>query len=556
MEPCLQLKQSNCKNCYKCIRQCPVKSIKIQDQHAFIVPDECILCGACYVCCPQNAKEIRNDVHTAKELIASGRPVYASIAPSFVANYYGVSIASIEGALKKLGFAGAEETAIGATIVKREYEKIIMENKQEVIISTCCHSVNTLVQKYYPEALKYMAKVVTPMHAHCMHIKERYPDSYVVFIGPCISKKDEAEKYKSADCVLTFKELSQWLEEENIKIEEMPDLSEKGRARLFPTSGGIIRTMDMDNSYDYITIDGHENVLNALHDISSGKFHRCFIEMSICQGSCIGGPILNKQRHQPVTDYVAVNRFAGKDDFSVEQPEAGRLKKRISYESTGKTLPGEAAITEVLKKMGKYTKEQELNCGSCGYSTCRDKAIAVCQGKADVSMCLPYLIEKAESFSDTIIKNTPNGIIVLSEGLEIQQINVAACKILKIKNASTVIDQPVMTLLDPTDYFLAMNGGEKVTNKLRYLENYDKYVDETIIYDKSYHIIMTIMRDVTMEEKMKLTKKRQSEKAVEITDKVVQKHMRTVQEIASLLGETTAETKIALTKLKETLNDE
>ena len=556
MEDCLQLKQSNCKNCYKCVRQCPVKSIKIKDHRAYIVAEECILCGACYVCCPQDAKEIRNDVPHAKELIASGRPVYASLAPSFVANYEGASVASLEKALRKLGFAGAGETAVGATIVKREYERLVHEKKQEVIISTCCHSVNTLVQKYYPEALPFMAKVVTPMHAHTLKIKEEHPEAAVIFIGPCISKKAEAEKYQSADCVLTFRELSQWMAEEGVEIEPEADDREKGRARLFPTSGGIIRTMDLEDGYDYITIDGPANVINALNDIKHGKFKNCFIEMSICQGSCIGGPILNKKRHQPVTDYIAVNRFAGRNDFSVEQPEQAQLKKRISFERTGKTVPGEAAIREVLNKTGKFTPEQELNCGSCGYSTCREKAIAVCQGKADVSMCLPYLVEKAESFSDTIIQNTPNGIIVLNESLEIQQINNAACSMLNIKNAGDLTGEPVMTILDPTDYFLAVNSGEKVSGRLKRLEEYGLYVDETIIYDKAYKIVMILMRDVTREEQMKLDKKLRSEKAVEITDRVVAKHMRTVQEIASLLGETTAETKIALTKLKENLTDE
>ena len=253
----LQLKKSNCKNCYKCIRNCPVKSIKFSDGQANIVKDECILCGMCFIVCPQNAKQIRNDVDQVKDAIKSGRKVYASIAPSFVANYDGVNIKSMENLLKKLGFEAAEETAIGATIVKREYENMVKENKQDVIISSCCHSVNTLIQKYHPEVLPYLADVLSPMQAHCSKIKAEHPDAYTVFIGPCISKKEEADQYPEiVDCALTFEELSNWIENENLSFETTQEDIIKGRARLFPTTGGIIRSMLCDDSdYDYVAID-------------------------------------------------------------------------------------------------------------------------------------------------------------------------------------------------------------------------------------------------------------------------------------------------------------
>lgn len=197
----------------------------------------------------------------------------------------------------------------------------------------------------------------------------------------------------------------------------------------------------------------------------------------------------------------------------------------------------------------------ELNCGSCGYPTCREKAVAVLNGKADMNMCLPFLKEKAESFSDTIINNTPNGIVVLNDSLEIQQINKSALEIMNIKNANDIMGEPVVRILNPTDYMMAMTDSKNDSEpKRKYLSEYKKYVDETIIYDPEYNIIMSIMKDVTEEEIMREKKAEQSMSAIEITDKVVEKQMRVAQEIASLLGETTAETKIALTKLKETLN--
>ena len=553
----LKLKKSNCVNCYKCIRHCPVKSIKYSTGQAQIVSDECILCGQCFVVCPQNAKEIRNDVPSAMELIKSG-PVIASLAPSFVANYPGATVATMEKALKQLGFTGVEETAIGASIVKTEYERIIAEGKQEVIISTCCHSVNTLVEKYYPEVLPYLATVVSPMQAHCQKIKQEHPGAKTVFIGPCISKKAEADAYPGyADCVLTFEELSDWLKQEGITVEQGEDHLEESRARLFPTTGGILRTMKCDSpDYAYLVVDGIENVLAALDDIKQGRLKKCFIEMSICAGSCIGGPAMERERRRPVTDTIAVNRYAGRKDFVVDQPEGKDLIKDHRFIGLHRQMPGEKEIEEILHKTGKFTKEQELNCGACGYSTCREKAIAVYQGKADLNMCLPFLTQKAQSFSDTIINNTPNGIIVLNEDLEVQQINSAACHIMNIRHASDVLGDQVIRILDPKVFLDVMSSGRSIRDEKIYLAEYKRYVEQSVIYDRSYHIVMCIMRDVTEEERERKKKEEISQSTIEVTDRVIEKQMRVVQEIASLLGETTAETKIALTNLKDSLNDE
>lgn len=561
MDHYIQLKKSNCKNCYKCIRHCPVKSIRFADHQAHIVKDQCILCGECFVACPQNAKQIRNDVPIIQEVLASGKPVYASIAPSFVANYEGSNIKTMEQALKKLGFAGAEETAIGATIVTKQYENLIKDNKMKIIISSCCHTVNTLIQKYYPEALPYLANVISPMQAHCMKLKEDHPDAYIVFIGPCISKKEEADLYPGfVDCVLTFEELSEWLQSTNITVatSEMDEIIEGGKARLFPTPGGIIRSMNFkDKDYDYAVIDGMENCKRALSDIASGNLSNCFIEMSACIGSCIGGPAKIKEHRTPINDYIAVNRYAIKEkDFEITFPSKAALMKSFSYIGHDNHMPGSAAIIEILHKMGKVTTEQELNCGSCGYDTCREKAVAVFQGKADLTMCLPYLKEKAENFSDNIIYNMPNGVIVLNEEMEVQQINRAARQLLKISNKKDVLGAPVVRILNPAVYLDVVSGNRNIHDKRTYLAEYQKYVEETVIYDKTYHIIISIMRDITDEENARIKKEQINKKSIEITDKVIEKQMRVVQEIASLLGETTAETKIALTNLKETLNNE
>ena len=559
MANCLTLKKSNCKNCYKCIRHCPVKAIRFSGNQAHIIGNECILCGHCFVVCPQNAKEIVDSTEKARVLLQSKDPVIVSLAPSFIANYEGVGIESMRRALKKLGFYDVEETAIGATIVKTEYERMIREDDRDIIISSCCHSVNLLIQKYFPTCLEYLADVMSPMQAHCADIKKRYPGAKTVFIGPCVAKKDEAEYYEGlVDAVLTFEELTNWLKAEKIELEKEVDNTIESRARLFPTTGGVLKTMAQNApGYTYLAIDGVENCMSALKDIESGKIHKCFIEMSACIGSCIGGPVMEKYHHSStIKDYITVSDYAGERDFDVAQPDSMSLKKHFSMIEHRLAPPSENEIMTVLRQMGKIKPSDELNCGSCGYNSCREKAIAIIQGKAESSMCLPFLKDKAESFSDTIVKNTPNGLIALNENLEVQQINAAARKIMNIRSESDVLGEPVVRILDPAVFIKVMETGRSVRDQRVYLAEYKKYVRQTVVYDPDSRMLIGIMRDITDEESDRERKAMINKKTVEVADSVVEKQMRIVQEIASLLGETAAETKIALTKLKESIGDE
>ena len=559
MANCLTLKKSNCKNCYKCIRSCPVKAIRFSGNQAHIIGNECILCGHCFVVCPQNAKEIVDGTEKARVLLQSGAPVYVSLAPSFVANYEGVGIESMRRALKKMGFADVEETAVGATIVKTEYERMLRDEQRDIIISSCCHSVNLLIQKYYPGCLEYLADVMSPMQAHCADIKKRHPEAKTVFIGPCVAKKDEAEYYEGlVDAVLTFEELTNWFRAEGVELEPETDDTPESRARFFPTTGGILKTMTQDApGYTYVALDGVESCIAALKDIESGKIHKCFIEMSACVGSCIGGPVMEKyHRSSPVKDYVTVASYAGERDFAVDQPAPMTLKKNFTMIRKKMAQPSEAEIMAVLRQMGKFKPSDELNCGTCGYNSCREKAIAVIQGKSEASMCLPNLLDKAESFSDTIVRNTPYGLIVLNENLEVQQVNRAARKIMNIRASSDVLGEPVIRILDPTVFAGVMSTGRSVRDQRVYLAEYKKYVEQTVVYDPDSHLLVGIMRDITDDEAEREKKARINKQTVEVADTVVEKQMRIVQEIASLLGETAAETKIALTKLKEAIGDE
>ena len=557
MAHCLTLKKSNCKNCYKCIRNCPVKAIRFSGDQAHIIADECILCGRCFVVCPQNAKEIVSEVEKVKVMIQSGEPVIASMAPSFIANYDGVGIDAMREGLQKLGFTDVEETAIGATMVKTDYERLVHEKQKPVIISSACASVNLLIQKHYPEMIKYLADTLSPMQAHCRDIKRRNPEAKTVFIGPCVAKKDEAQRYPGiVDAALTFEELTEWLEKENVRLEKKVDSNPESLARIFPTVAGILRTMkDRDPEYEYVAVDGIDNCIAALEDVAAGHVSNCFMEMSACKGSCVNGPVMEKYHPWFITDYLSVTRYAGDKDFPVEQPEISELSRRYDILEGMKDMPTERKIQEILSKMGKKKPSDELNCGTCGYDTCREKAIAIYQGKAEIEMCLPYLKEKAENFSNIIFDNTPNGLLVLNERLEIQQINPAACRIMNIRRPSDVLGSQIVTLLDPKSFLDALESRKSVF-QCAYLAEYDRYVEEQVLYDQSYRMLFCMLEDVSDEAAEREKKAEMRRQTTEVADKVVEKQMRIVQEIASLLGETAAETKIALTNLKESMKDE
>ena len=331
------------------IRHCPVKAIRFSGNQAHIIGDECILCGHCFVVCPQNAKEIVNETEKARVLIN-------------IANYEGVGIGAMRDALKQLGFADVEETALGATVVKNEYERLLREEKRDIVISSCCHTVNLLIQKYFPNELPYLADVLSPMQAHCADIKKRHPGAKTVFIGPCVAKKDEASHYQGiVDAVLTYEELTEWLNKEGITLKHEGDDTEESRARFFPTTGGILKTMSLDAPcYDYMAIDGIENCISALKDIEQGNIHHAFIEMSSCVGSCVGGPVMEKYHPSPVREYLAVANYAGKKDFKVDQPDQTEIRKHFTFIERERKMPTEEENDDAVGRVVDYSVRESF----------------------------------------------------------------------------------------------------------------------------------------------------------------------------------------------------
>ena len=552
---------SRCRDCYKCLRECPVKAIKFVDHEARIITDRCILCGKCTVVCPQNAKRVHSETGDVEALLASGKPVIASVAPSFV-SAFGVKDFAVMGiALGKLGFKMAEETAVGANIVTAEYEKLLETGEYKNFITSACPAINRMIQLYYPKALKYLAPVASPMVAHAKLLKKRYPEAEIVFIGPCIAKKREGRESGLISAVLTFTELKTLFDEKGIDLNAIAAIPVnediKNRSKYYPISRGIIKSFNrLPQNYEYVAVDGVKRSFDVLEDID--KLEGMFIEINCCEYACINGPATIKNQgslkaNEDVRRYAQDSLKGGEpgyiDPMGVDYAEG---HPRISL---GNVVPSERDIRAVLAKTGKFKPEDELNCGACGYPTCREKAIAVLNGNADLDMCIPYMRKRAESMSYEIIQNSPNGIIMMDYDLKISESNSLARKLLGIN-----LDDPKGTYLyesiNAAEFFQAVSGGKDVHKQKIYIEESKRYVDMNIILLPEHKTLFAVLKDVTdaVEYSKELDEVR--EKTLETTDAVIKKQMRVAQEIASLLGETTAETKVALLKLKNTLAGE
>lgn len=544
----LQFESVNCKDCCKCIGVCPVKAIEVKNHRAMIVERDCILCGNCTVACPQHTKHGTDETDDVRELIRSGRKVIASVAPSYAAYFDGCGFEALRTALKAIGFYDARETAEGAYLVKSEYEKLLSGGITKPVISSCCTTLNLYIQKHCPDAIKLLAPVITPMQAHAKLIHRTEPGAAIVFIGPCISKKAECEQDESElEYAITFDELDEWLS--GAKVTIMPT-EENGQrlSRFFPVSGGILKTMTQQNGISYVAVDGPENCIAAVNDAVAGKLDGCFIEMSFCQGSCIGGPVFRNLNRSAAAGYVNIaHDAAGEADFDAEPLDdvAPQFKNCHTYYMP----PTEKQIAAVFKKMGKEGPEDELNCGMCGYASCRDKAIAVIMGRAEITMCMPYMKKRAESFSDKILSITPNAILAVDTDLRVQQINNAACEMFGVQ-PSDIMGQSVSALLDEFDFVDLISSGEASKEKFAYLAEYNLYLKQSLYYDASSGIVICIMKNITREKQRQNMVMRHKTQVASMADDIVDKQLRIVHEIASLLGESAAETKVAISNLK------
>jgi uncharacterized Fe-S cluster-containing protein len=452
-----------------------------------------------------------------------------------------------------MGFASVEETSIGAAEVSAHYRELCRKGNMTNILSTCCPVVVKLVQTRFPQLVNQLAPVISPMRASGSLLKQKYPNDKVVFIGPCIAKVDEGVHCEEIDAVLTFEDLFDFADMDHDSFFTSSFIGDLSRS--YPATGGIIQTIASGHGdYQLMTVDGLGPLMDCLNAIVDHQIERVFIEMSACVGSCLGGPMLKKgqQRRWKAQQILSVNNqnnawpvYQIQTQCYTEYKENPLIQKEFSS----------IQIQQILRSLGKTSIEQELNCGACGYETCKSKAIGVLQGKADPHLCLPFALEQAQSISNLIIEHTPNGIIVVNENDLIKEINPAAREYLDCVNYP-VIHWPLEAILPSEeigDYLKSLREVRYFTKEYLHL---NKTFHHALIPIPKQHIKVVILMDLTEEKNKERKIKEYRQTIMDITQKVIDEQMRTVQEIASLLGETTAKSKVALIQLKKTVEDE
>ena len=574
----IRVKKANCKNCYKCLKYCPVKSISYIDDQVDVLAEQCILCGRCINICPQKAKTVVNDVSQLTEWLADPSVrVVASLAPSYVGVYGEQNGRRLVTALKQWGFDAVEETAIGAQTVTESYRRLMDEGRMKTILSTCCPTVNMLITRYYPALIPSMAPVVSPVLAHGRMIKERMgSDTKVVFIGPCLSKIKEIHDHpESVDGVISFRMLENLLTDSGLVLEELSEESPSSPvtySRIYPVPEGIVRDVqhqgtknephDVQNDYEMMSVCGIQNVMTFLDELgndeceSRNECGKLFVELNACDGGCVNGPLISEERRAAYHGQLEINRYVKKSQnglLSGLQPDAvvtcPSLSQEFHSEQRKSELPNEETIRRILTKIGKPTPDKELNCGSCGYNTCRDKAIAVYQKKAELYMCLPYMNDLSQSLSNVTLSVSPNMIIAVDQNLRIIEMNLTAQKQFDISRAQAV-QSDLFEYMDPADFEEVFQTHRNIIEKKVRLQPLNIITQQTLIYLPEQNLVMGFIKDITDEEQQKEKAYRARLESAEMAQKVIEKQMIAAQEIASLLGETTAETKVTLDHLK------
>jgi len=565
MQSIIKTTLTNCKDCYKCLRHCSVKAIKISAGHAQIDPERCILDGKCVQVCPQEAKKVTSYLDEVKALLSTRQKVVLSLAPSFPAVFSAYSPLQLYQALLKMGFVDVEETAIAAYSVANHYKELL--SKKNFLISSDCPSVVNLIEIYYPHLLKFLAPVVSPMIAHSMMLRQgfqqfRHQEVKVVFVGPCIAKIGEAEMSENApDYVLSFLELQAWMKEAKIDplaFESTLPASEfdDRAARLYPLEGGLLQSVGLEHfDSQCFSVTGFEKINNFL---SLGNFDAQNIhlaELLCCDDGCLNGPLSGNVFpplfRNKIFEYNSVHQHLPiLFDYQSMYIDLSRVFRSRQLAQNKYT---EEQITEILKKTGRDSKENQLNCGACGYYMCRDKAIAVLDGMAEVEMCFPYMKKKAESRADIILERSPNGVIELTKNFEIIKYNTSFQEIFALgdyqknmgKNYREIIDVDLFPQEQEDDIGLII----KTSSTGKQLEIRPFAIPEE-------DILVAIITDITQKQLNKKNLDTLKKETIDKTTDVIHRQMRVAQEIASLLGETTAETKATLLELMNIIKKE
>jgi PAS domain S-box-containing protein len=558
--------KARCRDCCRCVRVCPVKAIRMRDGQAFVVAEECLSCGTCIRECPQGAKSYRNDVDRVAALVGQPGLTAVSVAPSFAAVFTDWERRRLPSALRRLGFGYVAETAVGAYHVALATAEWAAGRPGETHVATACPAVVRYVERYRPELAARLVPLASPMVAHARHLKDKLgQDARVVFAGPCVAKKMEAagpQVQGIVEAVLTFEEIKEWMERAGIDLgaceESEFDEQPAGIARMFPLAGGSLRTGALSSDLlagEVISVSGFEEIREALAGIEPGR--SLIIEPLFCRQGCINGPAIpNEQnvfhRRDELLNYAVtpVESPGGAPDLV--RPDLHMAFGQRTTQGAG--LPSERNILRELERTGKARAEDQLNCGACGYGSCRDKAVAVLRGMAEPEMCLPFMRRRAEQRTDRIMETSPNGIVILDERLNIISMNPAFRKYFMCSEA--VCGRRISYLMDPDPFEkLAADTTASIETVVRH----DKYglVCHEILYalqdERQYvGIFVNITHSRASQEQLSKLRAQTLIQAQELLDH----QLAMAQKVTQFLGESAAQGEVLVEHLRQLATDE
>lgn len=560
--------KENCKNCYACVRVCPVDAIEIKNEQARIIEQRCIVCGECSTVCPQSYTVVFSEVKKVKQMIKENDNIVASVAPSFPA-IFGDNSDKLPSVLKYLGFKYVEETLVGAKPIIEEYYKYMNKEDNENYITSLCPTVVNLIEKHHPDLIKNLIPSISASTCHAKILKKKYgPKTKVVFIGPCLGKKDEGKNESCIDSVITFEELKKWLKEEKICWDSFDGSNfdvishYKSVYPFFSENKDILYSKQTKKKL--VPIDGIEDCLQILNAIKNNRIHNTFLEMNFCRNSCIRGTGIKHLNTSAYERRMKVKKYSDKHKAQFENEEEhsyDEIFKEVNlnrkFESKYMHLkePTEEDFKEILGTIGIFSKNDEINCRACGYDSCRDKAKAIFNGLADDSMCIPYLRKKAENKANVIFTITPNLIGIINNDLCIEEFNPTALKFFKTSN-SQIKNIPIDKFFDEEKFKQVKESKKNIIKERAVLKNPKAIIIQDIIWIQEDQLFIWIADDITEEEKKKEEIQFMKMDAIDMAQDVINKQMKVAQEIASLLGETTADTKVTLTRLKELVEEE
>lgn len=563
MESIVYTNKARCRDCYRCVRMCPVKAIRMHDGQAFVVAEACVSCGTCIRECPQGAKAFRRDVDRVEEMLSQPGVTAASVAPAFAAIYSEAERRRFPSVLRRLGFGFIAETAVGAAPVAHATATWAAAHPLETHIATACPAVVCYVERYRPELVPNLAPVASPMVVHARHLKRKLgAGTRVVFIGPCVAKKMEASRGATGgvvDAVLTFLEVEEWLARKGLSLTsgEESDFDERpsGTSRLFPLAGGCLRTAGLATDLmdeHVVAVSGIEAIGEAFDAAVPGR--GLVIEPLFCRQGCINGPAMCGNRN-------LFERRDGLLSYAREQPGmAGQGPEQVpvemDYRADARVWPRieEAAILAELELTGKAHPDNQLNCGACGYPNCRDKAVAVLRGMAEREMCIPFMRLRAEQRTDRIMETSPNGIVILDEHLAILSMNPAFRKTFMC--SESVCGKRISYLMDPHLFETIASGERELVETVVRHERYGLECHE-ILYalreEKQYvGIFVNITHSRASQEKLSHLRAQ----TVQQAQQLLEHQVAMAQQIARLLGDSAARGEVLVEHLRQLGRDE